>query len=290
MKRREFMTRVAGGAGALWVGLKALPEVAVPGVAAGQFSASDMVMLGGTGIRTSRLACGTGTSGSGHHSDQTALGVKGLSDLLVHGYERGLRFFDCADSYGSHPHVAAAFKRVPREKVTVLTKSWARDPQSMRSDIDRFRRELNVDQIDILLMHCLTKDDWTERYRGAMDVLSEAKEKKLIRAHGCSCHSIGALRAAAASPWVEVNLVRVNPIGSHMDADPSTVVEVIRRMKASGKAVVGMKILGQGDMSHRQDQALSYALSLGLLDAFTIGAESMAEQDDLIRRIDQVRV
>jgi len=290
MKRREFMTRAAGGAGALWLGLKALPEMVIPGVAAEHFSATDTVMLGQTGIRTSRLACGTGTVGFNHHSDQTALGIQGLSDLLVHGYERGLRFFDCADSYGSHPHVAAALKRVPREKVTVLTKSWARDPATMRSDIDRFRRELNVNYIDILLMHCLTDADWTQRYRGVMDVLSEAKEKKLIRAHGCSCHSIGALRAAAASPWVDVGLVRINPIGSRMDADPSTVVEVIRRMKASGKAVVGMKILGQGDMRHRQDQALSYALSLGLLDAFTIGAESISEQDDLIRRIAQARV
>ncbi|MCL5006102.1 MAG: aldo/keto reductase [Acidobacteria bacterium] len=289
MKRREFMTRVAGGAGALWLGAKALPEAVVPGGAAEHFSASDTVVLGQTGIRTSRLACGTGTMGFNHHSQQTALGIQGLSDLLVHGYEHGLRFFDCADSYGSHPDVAAALKRIPREKVTILTKSWSRDPKGMRSDIDRFRRELNVDYIDILLMHCLTDANWTERYRGVMDVLSEAKEKKLIRTHGCSCHSIGALRAAAASPWVEVDLVRINPIGSHMDADPSTVVEVIHSMKASGKAVVGMKILGQGDMRQRQDQALSYALSLGLLDAFTIGAESIAEQDDLIRRIAQVR-
>lgn len=288
MKRREFMTRVAGGAGALWLGAKDLP--ATPSSTAKNFSAADTVALGQTGIRTSRLACGTGTVGFNHHSRQTALGIKGLSDLLVHGYERGLRFFDCADSYGSHPHTAAALKRIPREKVCILTKSWARDAAGMRADIDRFRRELNTDYIDVLLMHCLTDADWTRRYRGVMDVLAEAKERKLIRAHGCSCHSIGALRAAAASPWVEVDLVRINPIGSRMDADPSTVVEVIRRMKASGKAVVGMKILGQGDMTHRRDEALSYALSLGLLDAFTIGAESIAEQDDLVRRIANVRV
>ncbi|MCL5005150.1 MAG: aldo/keto reductase [Acidobacteria bacterium] len=290
MKRREFFTRGARGAAMFWLGLKVLPEAVLPAVAAEHFSAADTVVLGQTGIRTSRLACGTGTIGFNHHSQQTALGIKGLSDLLVHGYERGLRFFDCADSYGSHPHVAAALKRLPREKVTILTKSWARDPETMRSDIDRFRKELNVDTIDILMMHCLTDGNWTQRYRAVMDVLSEAKEKKLIRAHGCSCHSIAALRAAAASPWVEVDFVRINPIGSHMDADPSEVIAVIRRMKASGRAVVGMKILGQGDLRHRQDQALSYALSLGLLDAFTIGAESIAEQDDLIHRIAQVPV
>jgi 1-deoxyxylulose-5-phosphate synthase len=118
-----------------------------------------------------------------------------------------------------------------------------------------------------------------------MDVLSEAKEKGIIRAHGCSCHSIEALRAAAKSPWVEVDLARINPIGSHMDADPDTVLGVLREMKAAGKGVIGMKILGQGDLSSRQDEALKYALSLGVLDAFTIGAESKAEQQDLIRRI-----
>ena len=228
---------------------------------------------------------GTGTVGAGHHSNQTALGVKGLSDLLLNGYDQGLRFFDAADSYGSHPHVAEALKHVPRDKVTVLTKTWARDPASARADLDRFRRELGIDYIDIALMHCLTDADWTDRYRGVMDVFSEAKEKGIIRAHGCSCHSIEALRAAAASPWVDVDLVRINPIGAQMDADPDTVVSVIRQMKSSGKAVIGMKILGQGALRNRQDEALKYALGLNLLDAFTIGAESIAEQNDLVRRI-----
>jgi hypothetical protein len=70
-----------------------------------------------------------------------------------------------------------------------------------------------------------------------------------------------------------------------MDADPQTVVSVLREMKAAGKAVIGMKILGQGDLAHRPDEAIKYALSLGILDAFTIGAESKSEQEDLIRRI-----
>jgi aryl-alcohol dehydrogenase-like predicted oxidoreductase len=247
--------------------------------------ATDTVTLGHTGIQTSRLAMGTGTVGSGHHSNQTALGVKGLSELLLNGYDNGLRFFDAADSYGSHPHVAEALKHVQRDKVTVLSKSWARDPKEMRADIDRFRKELGTDYIDILLMHCLTEADWTTRYQGVMDVLSEAKQKGIIRAHGCSCHSVEALRAAAKSPWVEVDLVRLNPIGSHMDADPETVLAVVKEMKAAGKGVVGMKILGQGDMRDRQDEAIRFALSTGVLDAFTIGAESKAEQQDLMRRI-----
>jgi diketogulonate reductase-like aldo/keto reductase len=228
---------------------------------------------------------GTGTVGSGHHSNQTTLGIGGLSALLQNGYGNGLRFFDAADSYGSHPHVADALKHVDRSKVTILTKSWAREPQEMRADLDRFRRELGTDHLDVVLMHCVTDADWTTRFRPVMDVLSEAKEKGVLRAHGCSCHSIEALRAAAQSPWVEVDLARINPIGSHMDADPATVLSVLREMKAAGKAVIGMKILGQGDLRDRQDEAIRYALGLGVLDAFTIGAESIAEQKDVMRRI-----
>ncbi|HWH59192.1 MAG TPA: aldo/keto reductase [Terriglobales bacterium] len=285
MKRREFLKNASYGVGAAWLGSSlARPIWAMPDLAT-KFSASDTVTLGSTGIKTSRLAMGTGTVGVGHHSHQTALGVKGLCDLLLNGYDKGLRFFDAADSYGSHPHVAEALKHVQRDKVTVLTKSWARDPAGMRADIDRFRKELGVDYIDVLLMHCLTEGDWTERYKGVMDVLSEAKQKGVIRAHGCSCHSIEALRAAAASPWVEVDLARINPTGASMDGDPNTVIPVLKQMKASGKAVVGMKILGAGELRNRQDECLKFALGLGVLDAFTIGAESRNEQEDLIRRI-----
>ena len=310
MKRREFLRRGAyGAAGAALVGSAGLGAAGLAGAAHGEawtglgaggfaarmaalpkldkkMEASDTVTLGKTGIKTSRLAMGTGTNGIGHHSRQTdQLGVAGLSALLQNGYDNGLRFFDLADAYGSHPHAADALKHVPRDKVTVMTKSWSRDPAEMKADLDRYRRELGTEYLDIVLMHCLTDADWTQRYRGVMDVLSEAKEKGVIRAHGCSCHSIEALRAAAKSPWVEVDLVRMNPIGSHMDADPETVAAVIREMRAAGKGIIGMKILGQGDMRNRQDDALKYALSMGLVDAFTIGAENEAEQMDLIARI-----
>jgi len=284
--RREFLHRAASVAAATWLAPKSLSErlAFLPSLDR-KFSAADTVTIGRTGIQTSRLAMGTGTAGSGHHSNQTALGVEGLSRLLQHGYENGLRFFDAADSYGSHPHVADALQHVDRSKVTILTKSWARTAPEMRADLERFRRELRTDYLDIVLVHCVTEADWTTRYGQAMDVLSEAKEKGIIRAHGCSCHSLEALRTAAKSPWVEVDLVRINPIGSHMDADPETVVSVIREMRAAGKGIVGMKILGQGDMRHKQDEAIRYMLGLGVLDAFTIGAESINEQMDLIKRI-----
>ena len=287
MLRRDFLHRSSrAAAGVLLASHSWTRRLAAIPPLSEKYAASDTVVLGTTGIRTSRLAMGTGTVGSGHHSHQTALGVAGLSRLLLNGYNgSGLRFFDAADSYGSHPHVAEALKHVDRSKVTVLTKSWAREANEMRSDIDRFRRELGIEQIDIFLMHCMTEGDWTTRYRPVMDVLEDAKQKKIIRAHGCSCHSIEALRAAAKSPWVDVDLARVNPVGAFMDADPDTVVSVLRQMKAGGKAVLGMKILGQGTLRDRQDEALRFALGLNLLDAFTIGAESVAEQNDLVRRI-----
>jgi len=285
MHRRDFIRSAAAGLGAAFLARQSILNALAETQLSRKYAATDTVALGKTGIKTSRLAMGTGTVGYAKHSNQTALGVGGLSALLLNGYDHGLRFFDTADAYGSHPHVGAALKQLPRDKITVMTKSWSRTPQEMASDLERYRRELGTDYLDIVLMHCLTDGDWTERYKGVMEVLSEAKEKGIIRAHGCSCHSIEALRAAAKSPWVEVDLVRINPIGSHMDADPDTVVSVIKQMKASGKGIVGMKILGQGDLRTRQSEALKYALSLNLLDAFTIGAESKAEQDNLIERV-----
>jgi aryl-alcohol dehydrogenase-like predicted oxidoreductase len=276
MLRRDFLRRTATGLAATWLADKTAHAayLDLPPLKR-KHSASDEVVLGATGIRT------IGYAGS---SNQTRSGK--ATSLLLNGYhDNGLRFFDAADSYGSHPYVKEAIKGLPRDKVTVLTKTDTRDPAGVNADLDRFRRELGIDYIDIVLIHCVTEQDWTTRYRGAMDVLSEAKQKGVIRAHGVSCHSLPALQAAAASPWVEVDLVRLNPIGSHMDADPATVIGVIQQMRAAGKGIVGMKILGQGDMRDKPSEAIRYALSTGVLDAFTIGAESQSEQNDLTRRI-----
>src|SRR6201996_7188825 len=288
MLRRDFLRRSTRTLGATLLARSAIARAALlePDPLPQKFHAQDEVVLGKTGIRTSRLAMGTGTIGFGGSSNQTRLGTSPLTRLLLDGYNNnGLRFFDSADSYGSHPYVAAALKQIPRDKVTVLTKTDTRDPAGVRADLDRYRKELGVDYIDIVLIHRVTESDWTTRYRGVMDVLSEAKQKGTIRAHGVSCHTIGALRAAAASPWVEIDLVRLNPVGAHMDADPDTVLGVVRQMRSSGKGIVGMKILGQGAMRDRPSDALRYALASGVLDAFTIGAESQNEQNDLVRRI-----
>jgi aryl-alcohol dehydrogenase-like predicted oxidoreductase len=282
MNRRKFISHAAAGLGATCFGSSLVTDL-LSAQTPHRVEAMDTVVLGNTGIRTSRLAMGTGTIGFAGSSNQTREG--GLTRLLRIGYDRGLTFFDTADSYGSHPEVAEAISKLPRDKVVIMTKCDSRDPKQAKANLDRYRRELKTEYIDILLIHCVTEGDWTERYRGVMDVFSDAKQKGIIRTHGVSCHSIEALRAAARSPWVEVDLVRLNPVGAHMDADPATVISVIKEMRSQGKGIIGMKILGQGAMRKRQDEAIRFALGSGVLDAFTIGAENDTEQADLIKRV-----
>ena len=155
----------------------------------------------------------------------------------------------------------------------------------MRADLDRFRKEMGTDRIDIVLLHCMTEDDWPQKKAGAMAVLSEAKEKGMIRAHGVSCHTFGALETAAATDWVEVDLARYNAVGAVMDAPPPQVLKVLEGMKAKGKGVIGMKILGAGQLRDNVDEALQVALGTETLDAFTIGAETQTEFLSLLKKI-----
>lgn len=282
MRRRDFIKYTAIAAGALAIPLSARSIVSAPR----KKYANDIVTLGTTGIKVSRLAVGTGTNGYNHRSDQTdRLGVKGLADLLRAAYDRGINFWDSADQYGTHPHMKEALRHVPREKVVILTKTHATTREEMRADLDRFRREIGTDYIDIILLHMMTRSDWPEEKSEAMEVLSRAREDGVIRAHGVSCHTLRALEAAAASEWVQVDFARINPAGVIMDADVPTVSGVLRRMHAAGKGVVGMKIFGAGRLVHRKDECLRYVLGLDFVDAFTIGLESRGEMEDLVRRM-----
>jgi aryl-alcohol dehydrogenase-like predicted oxidoreductase len=247
--------------------------------------------LGRTGIQVSRLAQGTGTNGFGKASNQTRkLGLVGFAELLRAGVDQGIRFWDLADQYGTHPHAKEALKTVARDKVVLLTKTHARTEKEMRADLDRFRSELGVDHLDIVLLHCMMSADWPKERAGAMAVLAEAKQKGMVRAHGVSCHDFGALKAAAASEWVDVDLARLNPAGIAMDAPLDQVVGVLAEMKQKGKGIIGMKILGAGGLRTRVDEALQYALASPVLDCFTIGAENRTELEDLLTRIPKASV
>jgi 1-deoxyxylulose-5-phosphate synthase len=284
MKRRDFLKCGALAGGAATVSLHNFPYHLF--ASEKKKYAQDIITIGKTGIRLSRLAQGTGTVGSKKSSNQTRkLGLEGLADLFRAGVDQGLSFWDTADGYGSHPHIKEALKTVKRDKVVIMTKTRANTEAEMRADLERFRQELGTDYIDILLLHCMLDADWPQKKTGAMAVLSEAKEKGIIRAHGVSCHTLGALKTAAATDWVEIDLARLNPIGSHMDADPATVISVLREMKSKGKGVIGMKILGEGDLRHEVDKALQYALAQDVLDCFTIGAENQGELAELLSKI-----
>lgn len=278
MQRRRFMKTSAA--------LLALDQFPHHLYAGTKKQAQDRVLLGPAKVPVSRLAMGTGTNGVGGSSNQTKkLGFKGVSELFRAAYDQGVFFWDSADQYGSHPHLKEALKTVPRDKVTIMSKSRATTAADMRADLDRFRREIGTDYIDIVLLHCMMDADWDVRLKGAMDVLSEAKQKGIIRTKGTSCHTLGALKTAAKSPWVEVDLARLNPAGVAMDDKPEVVAGVLKEMKAAGKGIIGMKVLGAGKLRDKADEAIQWHLAQGLTDCFTIGSESRAEMEDLLRKI-----
>jgi len=250
--------------------------------------ATDQVVLGSTGIQVSRLAMGSGTHGNNGASDQTRLGLTAFADLLVQSYDQGITFWETADQYGAHAHLRAAIPQVGRQNVVVLTKTHAQTAEEMQADLARFLDELGTDYIDVMLLHNKQSPTWTTECAGAMEYLEDAKQRGVIRAHGVSCHTLSALQLAAQTPWVEVDLARVNPAGVLMDADPATVISVLEQMKAAGKGVIGMKILGEGQLAGQLDMAIQHAVRLDCIDGFTIGFTSRAQLDEVATKIASV--
>jgi len=285
MKRRRFIqTGLAGTAL-----LAAFPYELYAGTK--KLYPHDRVQLGNTGIEMSRMAMGTGTRGFGGSSNQTRqLGIKGVSDLLRAAYDEGINFWETADQYGSHPHIKEAMKKIEREKLVLLTKTNSTTYKNVKSDLERFKNELGTDYFDIVLLHAITDPAWNKNMRGAMDALSEAKEEGIIRAHGISCHSIGALETTADEPWVEVDLARFNPGGIAMDADVPKVQEVLTRMKKNGKAIIGMKVYGRGQLADKKDECLEFQTGSGLTDHFTLGIESYEQLKDILKRLPEASV
>ncbi len=238
------------------------------------------VELGRTGIAVSQLCFGTGTNGWGGRSNQTGLGRRELVDLLIYGFDRGIAFWDSADQYGSHRHVADALEYIDRDRVVITSKIRATTASEANRDMERILRELNTDYIDIVLMHCMTDADWPIAYRGVMDVLEEKKQRGIIRAHGVSCHDIDAFQRAALTPWVEVVLARINYAGKNMDGPPERVIPILEEMDANDIGVYGMKVVGRGDLPARD--AIHYVLDIPAIDAITIGMMNRREIDDNI--------
>ncbi|MDP3001794.1 MAG: aldo/keto reductase [Bacteroidales bacterium] len=293
LTRRQFITTtLTAGVGTVLLG-KAV--FALPGNSSGMpTDPFQIVRLGKSGLKSTLLGMGTGFSGGNRSSNITRAGVAEL--LIRQAYEKGIRFFDCADSYGTHPFTAAALKGIPRETYTLSSKIWVSQggiPEPDRPDadvvVDRFRKELNTDYLDLVQIHCMTDPQWTDKQKKQMDILENLKAKKIIRAHGVSVHSLEAMEACVESHWVDVIHVRVNPFGEAMDKkDPALVIPVIEKLHKAGKGVIGMKLIGNGKFrndSDKIDESLKYVLGLGTVDMIIVGFELPEQIDNYIGRV-----
>jgi predicted aldo/keto reductase-like oxidoreductase len=287
--RRQFLERSAAAASALL--LTSLP--AFRALAAVKRTATDQVSLGNTGIRLSRLGFGTGSNSGAVQHD---LGQEEFNRLIRYAYDQGITYFDCAEAYKTFGWMGKAIKGLPREKLFIQSKVPGR-PENILEVIDHHRKVFDSDYIDSLLIHCMVKQDWTDEWKRIMDGFNEAKDKKWIRAKGVSCHSLPALRAATASAWTEVHLVRVNPQGRHIDGmeetwdksghDIGPVLTELKTMRSKGRGVIGMKIIGNGEFTRAEDREKSvrYAMSRPELDAIVIGFKNTDEIDEALKRV-----
>ena len=188
-----------------------------------------------------------------------------------------------------------------REELILTSKIWTRGggiPEKERPDmgvvVDRFRKELNTEYIDLMQIHCMVDADWTTKMKKQMDELEDLKAKGIIKAHGVSVHSLEAMIAALEDPWVDVIHARINPYGIAMDRhDPKEVIEVIQKLHTTGKGVIGMKLIGNGDLrdeSKKIDHSLKFVLGLGSVDMMIIGFENEEQIDNIVDRVETALV
>lgn len=298
LRRRDFLAGSLAGAGALLTGQRFAS--AQTQLFAQTYDPFEQVPLGKTGLKITRVGMGTGVRGGMRASNLTRQGDEAAQKLVRDCFDHGVRWFDMADLYGTHPCVREGLKQVPRDEVVLVSKIWRNRggiPELERPDADvvvhRFLKELDTDYIDLVLIHCQTRADWIERQQDQMKIMEDLKRKGVVRAVGVSCHSLVALQVAAKEPWVDSVHARVNPYGTVMDDSPAKVVPVLKAFKAQGKGVVGMKIIGEGRFtrdSEKINRSIDFALNLGCVDVVTVGFESLAQCNDFAERVRKVPI
>ncbi|OHB60166.1 MAG: hypothetical protein A2167_08270 [Planctomycetes bacterium RBG_13_46_10] len=296
MKRREFLVRTITGAGSILLGSRLSSAEQQPAM----FDPYEQVLLGKTKIKVSRVGLGTGMRGGRRSSNHTRLGKERFEALVNACYERGIRLFDAADLYGTHTFLAEALKKMPRKDYTLVSKIWLHRgglPEIERPDADvvveRFLKELNTDYIDLILMHYVISPKWPEEMSVQMNIIEKLKKKGLVRAHGVSCHSLGALQACVNEPWVDSVHARINAYSVNMDGPTDEVAPILQKLHHAGKGVVGMKLIGEGqfrDNDEMRDKSVQYVLNLGCVDTMVVGFEKIEEVDDFAARIRKVPV
>jgi len=289
--RREFLATAA---------LTATVAATAPALAApAKRGAADLVTLGKSGVKVTRLALGTGTHGG---RAQRELGQEGFNRLVRHAYDRGIRFFETSETYPGMPEMLGiALKGLPRESYTLMTK-YGTPPKGdpAPAKIDLFRKQLQTEYIDILLLHCLRPPTWESDYAELKDHFSEAKGRKTILSHGASIHGLPALETIPGNKWLDIAMIRMNHNGTRMDTpsvqdlnQPGEVDQVVahtKKVHAEGMGVISMKLCGEGRFTsfEDRDKAMKFAMDLGCVDAVTIGFTSTDQIDEAIGRMARV--
>ena len=261
-------------------------------------SATDWVTLGKSKVKVTRLAFGTGTFGG---RVQRELGQEEFSRLVRHAYDRGIRFFETAEGYHGMPEMLSiALKGVPRDTYRLMTKYSTPAAGDPAPRIDQFRKQLNTEYIDILLLHCLRPPTWAADYQSLQDGFLAAQDKKIILARGASVHGLPALRTIPGNQFLEIAMIRMNHNGTRMDTESMRDIEAIgnvdevvkytRQVHQQGMGVISMKLCGEGRFTSAEDRdaAMKFAMNLGCVDTVTIGFKNTAEIDEAIDRMGRV--
>jgi aryl-alcohol dehydrogenase-like predicted oxidoreductase len=284
--RRNFL-KAGLGAGIL-AGTGTLPLRAARG------TATDWVTLGKSGVKVTRLAFGTGSISG---KTQRDLGQEQFTRLVRHAYDRGIRFFETAESYGEmHKMLGIALKGIPRDSYRLMSKVTTREGVNPQEKIDELRKLANTDYFDILLMHYQHVASWPTDTVRWQDGILEAKHKKAVVGHGASVHGLPALRQFPGNKWLEVAMIRVNHNGTKMDAEDyntrgagnvSEVVTHTRQVHSEGMGVISMKLIGEGAFTDRADRqaAMKFAFNNAGVDCVTVGYKNTAEIDEAIENL-----
>jgi predicted aldo/keto reductase-like oxidoreductase len=279
--RREFI-RTGIAAGTL-ASVGTLPLHATP-------SATDVVTLGSSGMKVTRLAFGTG-SNNGHV--QYALGQEQFTKLVHYAYDRGIRFFETAEAYVTPAMLGEALKGIPRESYQLMTKVTTNEGVDPQQRFDEMRRTSKTEYFDIMLLHWQHTSNWVSQTGRWQDGILEAQSKKVILKRGASVHGLPALRQVPGNKWLEIAMIRMNHNGTRMDGpipddgnrgNVSEVVEHVKRVKSEGVGVISMKLVGDGTFTRHEDRqaAMKFAFRNAGVDCVTVGFKSPQEVDEAI--------
>jgi len=284
--RRDFLK--TGLAAASLAGTASLP------LKAERAAATGWVTLGKSDVKVTRLAFGTG-SFSGRV--QRELGQDEFTRLVRYAYDRGIRFFETAESYGEmHKMLGVALKGIPRDSYRLMTKLTTREGVDPQAKIDELRKLANTEYFDIALLHWQHVASWPADSVRWQDGILEAQSKKAVVAHGASVHGLPALRQVPGNKWLEIAMIRMNHKGASMDAEdyntsgPGNVSEVVthvKQVRREGMGVISMKLVGEGKFTERADRqaAMKFAFRNAGVNSVTVGYKNTAEIDEAIENL-----